>query len=173
MPSAYGFDSLHPHSKRGCIPLLLARYVSSFFRCPADAGGDAGLTSEKGGAFVLSAGRRTPPFWPLPGGRVQPSSDIAVLLLRSTAATRRASLTLPLLDRLRASAITSASPATRHHRLLPGHSPQSPLDPATKPPSPPPPPPLRPSDWSSIKFCQSPARLTPFRSSCGAPWVRR
>ena len=128
----------------------------------------AGLTSGKGVASVSSAGRRTPPSWPLPGGRVQPSSDIAVLLLRSTAATRRAPLTLPLLDRLRASAITSASPATRHHRLLPGHSPQSPLDPATKPPSPPPPPPLRPSDWSSIKFCQSPARLTPFRSTCEA-----
>ena len=143
------------------------------FCCRGGCRRAAGLTSGKGVASVSSAGRRTPPSWPLPGGRVQPSSDIAVLLLRSTAATRRAPLTLPLLDRLRASAITSASPATRHHRLLPGHSPQSPLDPATKPPSPPPPPPLRPSDWSSIKFCQSPARATPLRSTCEAHWVRR
>ena len=53
----------------------------------ADCWLDAGLTSGKGVAYGSSAGRRTPPSWPLPVGRVQPSSDIAVLLLRSTAAT--------------------------------------------------------------------------------------
>ena len=173
-PSPPLFAATHLRRRPFCCcgpSVVLALLLRWPFCCRGGWWRASGLTSGKGVASVSSAGRRTPPSWPLPGGRVQPSSDIAVLLLRSTAATRRAPLTLPLLDRLRASAITSASPATRHHRhhlRLPGHSPQSPLDPATKPPSPPPPPPLRPSDWSSIKFCQSPARLTPFRSTCEA-----
>ena len=135
--------SLRPFSGGG---LSAAVALLRHFCCCGGCRRAAGLTSGKGVASVSSAGRRTPPSWPLPGGRVQPSSDIAVLLLRSTAATRRAPLTLPLLDRLRASAITSA----------------------------PPPLPLRhTSDGPSIKFCQSPARLTPVRSTCGAYWVRR
>ena len=126
-----------------CGGFAAAAALLRHFCCCGGCRRAAGLTSGKGVASVSSAGRRTPPSWPLPGGRVQPSSDIAVLLLRSTAATRRAPLTLPLLDRLRASATTSAS-------------------------APPPSPLWHTSDWSLVEFCHSPARSTPLRRGSGA-----